>query len=208
LTASCWRRASGNSQDTPTPSASGNYESSSASTRVFVSDPPLSRQPAATSLPAFAFPLPRRRGYNPGMSILFSALAVAFAAVCIWLAVRIINRRERWAKRALATLVLLPAIYVSSFGPACWLNEREVLAHRDLEQAYWPIFALASEERLPQPFAWYARLGARDRTEACIEYCRITWSNRCKSGLHRIGLALRTYASHPQLLPPEDVADR
>jgi hypothetical protein len=32
------------------------------------------------------------------------AMAAAFAAFCIWLGVRIVNRRERWAKSMLAGL--------------------------------------------------------------------------------------------------------
>jgi len=47
---------------------------------------------------------------------------IVVAAFCVWLAVRIFNRRERWAKWTLAGLVLgLPLLYVLSFGPACWL---------------------------------------------------------------------------------------
>jgi hypothetical protein len=41
------------------------------------------------------------------MAILLPALGVAFAAFCVWLAVRIINRRERWAMWTLATLAVL-----------------------------------------------------------------------------------------------------
>jgi len=54
------------------------------------------------------------------MSIVLPALAVAFAAFCVWLAVRIINRRERWAKWTLAGLFGVPLLYLLSFGPACW----------------------------------------------------------------------------------------
>ncbi len=50
-----------------------------------------------------------------------SILAVAFAALCVWLMVRLVNRRERWAKRTLAALVAMPVLYVASFGPACWI---------------------------------------------------------------------------------------
>jgi hypothetical protein len=85
--------------------------------------------------------IPRRRGsgnnlhlllfrspsYNPGMEIVLPALAVAFAAFCVWLAVRIINRRDRWAKWTLAAVVGLPVLYVASFGPACWLRSHRLL---------------------------------------------------------------------------------
>jgi cytochrome bd-type quinol oxidase subunit 2 len=51
-------------------------------------------------------------------------LSVAFAAFCIWLTVRIVNRRERWAKWTLAAVVIAPALYVMSDGPAFWLVRR------------------------------------------------------------------------------------
>jgi len=53
------------------------------------------------------------------MSIVLPALAVAFAAFCIWLALRIVNRRERWAKWTLAVVVGLPIeAYVGSYYAA------------------------------------------------------------------------------------------
>jgi hypothetical protein len=59
------------------------------------------------------------------MTIILKGLAVAFAATCIWLAVRIINRRERWAKWTAVGLVIgVPLLYVASFGPACWIDSR------------------------------------------------------------------------------------
>jgi len=59
-----------------------------------------------------------------GMAIVLSVLGVAFAAVCVWLSVRIVNRRERWAKWTLASVVGLPVLYALSFGPACWISSR------------------------------------------------------------------------------------
>jgi hypothetical protein len=44
------------------------------------------------------------------MSIVLSVLAVAsvaFAAFCIWLGVRIVNRKERWAKWTLAGALIV-----------------------------------------------------------------------------------------------------
>ena len=60
------------------------------------------------------------------MTILLSTLAVASAAFCIWLMVRVVNRRDRWAKWTLA-VVGVPALYIASFGPACWLSDREII---------------------------------------------------------------------------------
>jgi len=57
------------------------------------------------------------------MSIALLVLAVAFGACCIWLTVRIVNRRERWAKWTAVALVLgLPLLYVLSIGPMCWFS--------------------------------------------------------------------------------------
>lgn len=55
------------------------------------------------------------------MRIIPPALFVALAAFCVWLAVRIVNRRERCAKWTLVAVIGLPVLYVASFGPACWL---------------------------------------------------------------------------------------
>jgi hypothetical protein len=57
------------------------------------------------------FPRPRHRGYNRGMEdvivmdtapgvselVALGAIGVVFSAFCVWLTVRLINRRERWA---------------------------------------------------------------------------------------------------------------
>lgn len=58
-----------------------------------------------------------------GMAIALLAAGSAIAAFCVWLAVRIVNRRERWAKRTLAAVIALPALYVASIGPAQWFSE-------------------------------------------------------------------------------------
>jgi hypothetical protein len=50
------------------------------------------------------------------MTILLPALALAFGAFCVWLVVRIVNRRERWAKWTLGAVVGVPVLYVLSFG--------------------------------------------------------------------------------------------
>jgi len=44
------------------------------------------------------------------MSVVLPALGVTVAALCVWLAVRIINRRERWAKRTAVVLVTVGLI--------------------------------------------------------------------------------------------------
>jgi len=54
------------------------------------------------------------------MSMVLPALASVFAALCVWLGVRIANRRERWAKWTAVVGVVGAVLYVASFGPACW----------------------------------------------------------------------------------------
>ena len=73
------------------------------------------------------------------MSIVLSSLAVAFAAFCVWLTVRLVNRRERWAKRTLAAVILLPVLYVLSFGPACWLSDRGYIPQVNVGEVYQPV---------------------------------------------------------------------
>src|SRR5436190_1964410 len=72
------------------------------------------------------------------MIILLTILAVAFAAFCVWLTVRIVNRRGRWAKWTLAAVVGLPVLYVASFGPACWLCEKGILGQKTAWVLYRP----------------------------------------------------------------------
>jgi hypothetical protein len=110
------------------------------------------------------------------MSIVLTALAVAFAAFCIWLVVRIINRRERWAKWTLGATLSLPLLYVLSFGPVCWwftpgpepppvrdgLLQDEVnlrgTSGRRLASFYWPLGWLAAYGPKPisRPIRSYA----------------------------------------------------
>jgi hypothetical protein len=55
------------------------------------------------------------------MTILLSTLAVtgvAFAAFCVWLTVRIVNRRERWAIRTAILLALYFSWFVLSMAGA------------------------------------------------------------------------------------------
>jgi len=63
------------------------------------------------------------------MATALSIFGVAFTAFCVWLTVRIFNRRERWAIWTLALTIGLPAIYVASFGPACWITAQPSLFH-------------------------------------------------------------------------------
>jgi hypothetical protein len=93
---------------------------------------------------------------------------------------------ERWAKWTLAaTIVGPPVLYVLSFGPACWLNERtskefilmkepsdpgshwdDGIGVRVFPVAYKPFleFADGSAGWRSRLFRWYAEVGARNAT--------------------------------------------
>jgi hypothetical protein len=66
------------------------------------------------------------------------ALAVAFAAFCAWLGVRIVNRRERWAKWTAVGLGVL-LVYPLSFGPACWISSRTGRGFAAVNMVYQPL---------------------------------------------------------------------
>jgi hypothetical protein len=83
------------------------------------------------------------------MTIVLPALAVAFAAFCVWLTVRVVNRRERWAKWTLAAVVGLPLLYVLSFGPADARIGPSGLIHRAEEDRL-----LHAYEVIYQPIFW------------------------------------------------------
>jgi hypothetical protein len=48
-------------------------------------------------------------------------MGAAVAAFAVWLTVRIVNRRERWAKRMAAAFLVFSVAYPLSFGPAYWM---------------------------------------------------------------------------------------
>jgi hypothetical protein len=82
--------------------------------------------------------------------LILASVSVVFAAFVVWLTVRIVNRRERWAKWTLvAALAGLPVLYVASFGPACWISSRT--DSQTLPVTYLPIGWIM--ENSPQPIA-------------------------------------------------------
>src|SRR5258708_7942468 len=96
------------------------------------------------------------------MTIILPALGVAFAAFCVWLAVRIVNRRERWAKWTAVMLLVLPTLYVLSIGPVSWLATRKFLPDLALHAAgilYGPVNWIGQNG--PKPFKnaieWYVK---------------------------------------------------
>jgi len=49
--------------------------------------------------------------------IAWGAVGALYAAACIWICVRLFNRRERWSKWTALALAIVPLLYVLSSGP-------------------------------------------------------------------------------------------
>ena len=74
-----------------------------------------------------------------GMALIPAILALTFVALCLWLTLRIYNRRERRAKFMVAWLPVLPVIYVLSFLPACWMARRGIIWPKAVAHTYRPV---------------------------------------------------------------------
>jgi hypothetical protein len=83
------------------------------------------------------------------MDTVLAVSAVVLAAFCIWLAVRIVNRRRmsRWMMWA-AALAAAGLAYPLSFGPACRLVEEGVMPYSHVERAYQPCVRIAIRDFL------------------------------------------------------------
>src|SRR5947207_1915294 len=104
------------------------------------------------------------------MTIVLSVLGVALVAFCIWLAVRIVNRRERWAKwTAAGIFIALPVLYVGSFGPACWIVAADGRHPAALPILYLPIgWAFSISTPFNDAMHAYALLGMQPDTRVMI----------------------------------------
>jgi hypothetical protein len=96
------------------------------------------------------------------MTILLPALAVSFAAFCVWLGVRIVNRRERWAKRMAVALTAAVMLYVLSVGAVC----------RMLTLAGDPGWAVEAYHTVYAPIWWIYDNGPQPIRSAIWWYCR------------------------------------
>ncbi len=93
---------------------------------------------------------------------------LAFTAFCIWLAVRIVNRREQWTKRAaVVVLAIMLVAYPLSFGPVCWGYTLDFAF--PLDEVYQPILWCWKLGPIPVSDAieWYANLGALSSASMC-----------------------------------------
>jgi hypothetical protein len=170
----------------------------------------IGTQKGTTTLTAFVFLLPRRRGYNAIMTILLPVLATAFAAVCVWLAVRIVNRRERWAKWTLAAVVALPAIYVSSFWPACRLITRVILPANAALPIYRPLLRLcdSSDQFRSLTESFVSQDDDANPGLLLLQLLYFLEDSEAGELIYPLDAIIPPPLSPEDLVAPEDVADR
>jgi hypothetical protein len=97
----------------------------------------------------------------PSMAIALLNFGTAYTALCVWLTVRVVNRRERWAKWTLAALVVvLPLLYVLCFGPWCWFASRNATM-AEVPVVYEPMMRLTASPAWVFT-AWYGGLFVSD----------------------------------------------
>ena len=97
------------------------------------------------------------------MTIFTAILGVAFAAFCVWLTLRIVNRREKWAKRTGVVLIVILFGYPLSYGPLIWLDNQHLVPEWTapiLFRLYSPIhfLYLNGPEPIRSVLQWYCRI--------------------------------------------------
>lgn len=116
---------------------------------------------------SFTFPPRCDSGYTRCMALALSIFGIAFAAFCVWLGVRIVNRRERWVKwTAAGLLVATFVVYPLSIGPVEWLRHEQLRRQGYMVRSIWqttlsfyaPLVWVYSKVPRPirGPMDWYA----------------------------------------------------
>ncbi len=99
------------------------------------------------------------------MAVALAIFGIAFAACSVCLTVRIINRRERWAKWTFTIIVLLIVLYPLSGGPAAWFHVHVLppSTRKPMDDFYRPIcelVALTRSQTINRALLWYTGLWA------------------------------------------------
>jgi hypothetical protein len=119
------------------------------------------------------------------MNIIFPVVVLAFVSFVVWLGVRIVNRRERWAKRMAVGLAMAAFVgYPLSFGPYCWVGARsdDLTIVERFNVVYSPLVGalLGLPESLYGPVEWYLGLGAPQDSKPYFwksgPYVGLTWN--------------------------------
>jgi hypothetical protein len=98
--------------------------------------------------------------------IVATVIGLVAGAFCIWLTVRLVNRRKKRSATFWVTLLVLAVLvgYPLSFGPAFWLYSRLMttpIGHF-ANRFYHPIILTwrSGPEWIAGPIGWYANAGA------------------------------------------------
>ena len=103
------------------------------------------------------------------MTIILPALAAAFAAFCVWLTVRIVNRKERWAKLTALWLIVVLLTYPLSIGPVMKISRFPgiwVATYGPVHTFYLPLRWVCEMSGTVEILWWYAGLWVDDITLA------------------------------------------
>lgn len=112
---------------------------------------------------AFSMHLPayeHRVAFDEISRLVLSILAVAFVAVCVWVVVRTVNRRDRWGRRTAIGLAVVIA-YTLLWGPACWIwhgTSAPDWLKMSLDVIYYPMDWLhwsSTDDSGNGPLHWY-----------------------------------------------------
>ena len=114
----------------------------------------IRRHPDQLDAHDFAFPPPLPGGYDPGMD----GQQKSRGGPLYWL-----GRRSRrfW----IIAVMLMPVLYVASFGPACWLAERHMLPRKHVAMIYEPLVERGIQNRstFEKSLLWYATVLGKKR---------------------------------------------
>lgn len=110
--------------------------------------------------------------------IAVALLGMAAVAFCVWLGVRIVNWRERWA-RWTAVGLAVPLLYVAGFGPACLMVKMDLMSLSSLTTTYRPCVALAVDGPQPirVPLRWWTEFCGGDVVLTIMEIERLPAAN-------------------------------
>jgi hypothetical protein len=108
------------------------------------------------------------------MTILLPTLAVAFGSFCVWLGVRVYNRRERWSKWTLVVAIVLA--YPLSVGPWSYAMGRLGATSPFIAATawiYWPLNVVMFScpdfvaDRYRGYYQWWDMQGMQNRSRDC-----------------------------------------
>src|SRR5579872_490021 len=92
------------------------------------------------------------------MALALSIFGAVIFAFCVWLAVRIVNRRERWAKWTAVAVAAALSLYALSVGPAYWAADHMLprWAYGKVEAIYHPLtIVMVQTEPTTNLLNWY-----------------------------------------------------